>query len=236
MQTRVQYKRITSYLAAHRNVRAMLIQCSLFVVVLAMIGGGILTATYAHAASYCASGDALYVVRSGDTLGLIAYRYHTTYQRLQAYNKIENANLIFVDQHICIPSANTVTPVPVPQTPTMAHGTSDVFPYPSCTWWASLRYAQLHGFYVPWTTNSNAWQWSDRARDFHWQVSLQPHVGAIVDLQPYVQGAYGLGHVAVVERVMGNGYFVSSSTNWGLYPYSVTDVTMHTGYGVTFIG
>lgn len=56
-----------------------------------------------------------------------------------------------------------------------------------------------------------------------------------MDLQPWIQGAYGYGHVGVVERYLGNGYFVASNMNWGAYPTRVTYVTFHAGYGVTFI-
>ncbi len=109
------------------------------------------------------------------------------------------------------------------------------FPWPYCTWWANERYHQLNGVYVPWTTNSNAWQWTARAYDSHWHVSSTPYVGWIMDLQPWVQGAYGLGHVGVVEKYLGNGYFVASNMSWGAYPTQVTYVTFHAGYGVTFI-
>jgi surface antigen len=88
---------------------------------------------------------------------------------------------------------------------------------------------------VPWTTQSNAWQWKDRARNFHWRVSSSPSPGAIVDLQPWVQGAYGLGHVAVVERILNNGHVIASNLNWGAYPEQVTYVEFVPDAGVSFI-
>jgi surface antigen len=109
------------------------------------------------------------------------------------------------------------------------------FPWPACTWWANQRYRQLHGIYVPWRTNSNAWQWTARAYNFHWRVYRTPNVGWIMDLQPWVQGAYGMGHVGVVERVLRNGYFVASSMSWGASPTRVTYWTFHAGNGVTFL-
>jgi surface antigen len=93
----------------------------------------------------------------------------------------------------------------------------------------------LTGIYVPWTSQSNAWQWTARAEQFHWQVSSHPARGAIIDLQPWVQGAYGLGHVAVVEKVLSNGKVVASNLNWGAHPEQVTDVEFTPGHGVTFI-
>jgi surface antigen len=89
--------------------------------------------------------------------------------------------------------------------------------------------------YVPWATNADAWQWTARAYDFGWHVSAIPRIGDIVDLQPWVQGAYGLGHVAVVERILSNGEVIASNMNWGSTPWAITDVAFTPGPGVTFI-
>jgi surface antigen len=109
------------------------------------------------------------------------------------------------------------------------------FAYPQCTWWANERYHQLHGVYVPWRTNANAWQWTARAYDFGWHVSLSPSVGSLIDLQPWLQGAYGQGHVGVVEQVLPNRDVIASSTNWGSNPYAVSYTEFAPGRGVTFI-
>ncbi len=126
--------------------------------------------------------------------------------------------------------------VPAAQT-SVLHSVSrgNVFPYPSCTWWANQRYAGWHGYYVPWTINSMAWQWKDRARDFRWHVSTRPSPGSIIDLQPWVQGAYGAGHVALVERVLSNGHVIASNMSWGANPYAVVYWQFAPGPGVTFI-
>jgi surface antigen len=88
---------------------------------------------------------------------------------------------------------------------------------------------------VPWASQANAWQWTARARQFYWHVSGKPVRGAIIDLQPWVQGAYGLGHVAVVEKVLGNGHVIASNMNWGAHPGQVTYVEFAPGAGVTFL-
>src|SRR5712691_5899500 len=132
------------------------------------------------------------------------------------------------------PPAHTGTPAPTPVPPGPNPGVN-VFPYPSCTWWADQRYYQLHGIFVPWHTQANAWQWTARAYQYGWHVSNSPVVGAIVNLQPGVQGASGLGHVAVVERILSNGHVIASNMSWGAYPYQVTDVEFTPGSGVTFI-
>jgi len=133
--------------------------------------------------------------------------------------------------HITLVSTPTTsTPAPLP-----TQGSVNIFPYGSCTWWANQRYFQLHGIFVPWRTQSNAWQWTARAYEFGWHVSVSPIVGAIIDLQPAVQGASWAGHVAVVERILSNGDVIASNMNWGAYPWQVTYVEFAPGPGVTFI-
>ena len=114
-------------------------------------------------------------------------------------------------------------------------GSYNWFPYPWCTYWADARYHQMHGVYVPWSTNSNAWQWTARAYQFGWNVSSRPTVGAIINLQPWVQGAYGLGHVGVVEQILRDGSVIASNMSWGSNPYAVVYWHFYPGNGVTFI-
>ena len=190
------------------------------------------------AKTLCARGDQVYFVVSGDTLGGIATRYHTTWQRLASYNHIANPNIIYMHQTICIPGKARPTRKPAPVKPPInppIRGTGDYFPYGQCTWWTSYRYFQLHGIYVPWKTQADAWEWTARARDFHWHISSTPSPGAIINLQPWVEGAYGLGHVAVVEKVLKNGHVIASNMNWGAYYWEVTYVEFTPGPGVTFI-
>ncbi len=114
-------------------------------------------------------------------------------------------------------------------------GHTNVFPYGACTWWADQRYYQIHGFFVPWTTQANAAQWVARAYQFGWRVSRFPAFGDILVLQPGVQGAYRLGHVAIVERVLSNGDVIASSMSWGSHPRSVTYWEFTLGPGVAFV-
>lgn len=116
-----------------------------------------------------------------------------------------------------------------------AVGSSNPFPFGQCTWWANQRYYQLHGIFVPWRADAFAANWVNQARKFGWHVSNIPIVGAIMVLQPGIQGAYSAGHVGVVERLLGNGSVLASSMNWGTNPRAVTDYTFHTGPGVAFI-
>jgi N-acetylmuramoyl-L-alanine amidase len=113
-------------------------------------------------------------------------------------------------------------------------GTGNYFPFGQCTYWANQRYHQLHGVYVPWTTNSNAYQWTARAAQFGWHVSNVPTVGAIIQLDPWVQGATALGHVAIVESISG-GHVVASNMNWNGLGSKVSNWNFTPGPGVHFI-
>lgn len=129
----------------------------------------------------------------------------------------------------------TLAPVSTPAPRPQGGPGWNPFPYGTCTWWADQRYFQLHGTFVPWHTQADAWQWTTRAYQFGWHVSNTPVLGAIINLQPYVQGAYGLGHVAVVEKILSNGHVIASNMAWGANPQQVTYVEFSPGPGVTFI-
>jgi surface antigen len=123
-----------------------------------------------------------------------------------------------------------------PLSVSMLQGSADnVFPFGQCTWWANQRYHQLHGSFVPWRTNANAFQWVARAIEAGWHVSGIPIVGSIMVLQPDVEGAHGLGHVGVVEQVLTDGRVIASSMNWGNHPSVVTQTTYVPGPGISFI-
>jgi surface antigen len=214
------------------------------VVVLAVVGMFVLNGFLginifsAFAEISCPAGNTAYTVQPGDTLGRIAAAHGTSWQTLAQQNQISNPNLIYANHQICIPGNGSTAPAPEPQSTNTVplHNTANAFPFASCTWWANQRYHDLHGYYVPWTTNSNANQWTARALDFHWRVSTEPSVGAIIDLQGGVQLSSSLGHVAVVEQILGNGEVLASNMNiWGHPPAEVVYLRFHTGPGVTFI-
>ncbi|MBA2677061.1 MAG: LysM peptidoglycan-binding domain-containing protein [Ktedonobacteraceae bacterium] len=201
----------------------------------------------AYAFAPCPAGDKTYTVQAGDTLGAIAARNQTTWQSLASHNKLMNANALFINQNLCIPAnlasvgmnvASKSNMSAVESTQHLAasnvKGYNNIFSYGQCTWWADERYRQLHGTYVPWTNNANAAQWASRAAEYNWHVSSQPVRGSIIVLQPGVQGAWGTGHVGVVEQVMGSGHVIASNMNWG-YSSQVVDVQFNAGPGVSFV-
>jgi len=240
-------QRILGYFRQHR-VASIVVGHGIVASLLGMILLGSAFGTTllgAFAKSPCSSGDSTYMVVSGDTLGAIANRYHVSWQSLASYNRLGNANVIYINQHVCIPGKHHTTSggggnsggsgITFSGNDHAPRGSYNPFPYGQCTQYANQRFYQLHGFYVPWQNNANAWQWTQRAYEYRWRVSSQPSVGAIVDLQPYVQGAYYMGHVGVVEQVLSDGSVVATNMNWGLYPLAVTQIHVIPGYGVTFI-
>ncbi len=115
----------------------------------------------------------------------------------------------------------------------------DAFTYGQCTYWADLRYHQLTGYWIPW--GGNAGEWAYNASYYTksgWIISATPHVPSIIVLAPYVQGAGGYGHVAVVESINPDGSVHTSNWNWyanggGWATKSYWDFMP--GPGVTFI-
>lgn len=122
----------------------------------------------------------------------------------------------------------------VPVAPTGANqGGLGRFFYGQCTYWANMRYHQLTGVWVPWL--GNAWEWSSQAAAYGWTVSSTPKVPSIIVLQPYVQGAGGYGHVAIVESINKDGSVVTSNWNWAGGWATTTYVTFYPGSGVSFV-
>lgn len=116
-------------------------------------------------------------------------------------------------------------------------GSGNFFPRGQCTWWATNRYQQLTGKYVAWGGNANTW--AQGASGAGWIVSSRPppansNTPAIVVLQPGVQGAGGLGHVAVIEGYGPNGRVVTSNLNWAGNQSTPTIVNFAPGPGVQF--
>jgi N-acetylmuramoyl-L-alanine amidase len=233
---RMTKKHIGPFIRRHKGMiigQVVILTVLLVLVINSAFGGHLFNA---FAAISCPNGEAVYTIVPGDTLGTIAANHGTTWQNLAQHNQIANPNLIYAFQQICIPGSNTSTSTPNSSSNTPSHNTTNPFPYGQCTWWASQRYHDLHGYFVPWTTQSDAWQWTARAQEFGWHVSDKPSYGAIIDFQPGVQGASNSGHVAVVEQILNNGDVVASNMNVQGYAFgSVVNLTYHSGPGVTFI-
>ncbi|GHO57160.1 CHAP domain-containing protein [Ktedonobacter robiniae] len=118
----------------------------------------------------------------------------------------------------------------------VAGGSSNHGAYGQCTYWAAMRFHAVTGVWVPWY--GNAWEWASGALQYGWRVSSKPSVGAIIVLQPGVQGAGGVGHVAYVESINADGSVYTSNYNWynnGGGFARLSYWTFYPGSGVSFI-
>jgi surface antigen len=102
-----------------------------------------------------------------------------------------------------------------------------------CTWWAQWerRDENLRGM-------GNARYWAGSAAGRGYTISSAPKAGATVVFQPGVQGAGGAGHVAHVEAVYPDGWFLVSEMNfyWNGGGLARVDYRfVHSGGGVQFI-
>ncbi len=102
-----------------------------------------------------------------------------------------------------------------------------------CTWWAQYKRQDENL-----TQMGNAQYWASGAAARGYSVGSTPIAGSTVVFQPGVQGAGGAGHVAHVEAVYPDGWFLISEMNfyvngggWGRVDYRYA----HTGWGVQFI-
>ena len=126
--------------------------------------------------------------------------------------------------------------LPTPPPSYGGNGSGDGFTYGQCTYWADYYYHQLTGHWVPWGGNADAWAYGAGASG--WVVSGSPHVYSIIVLQPYVQGASGYGHVAVVIGINKDGSVLTSNWNWyaGGGGWARTSYwTFYPGPGVSFV-
>jgi len=103
----------------------------------------------------------------------------------------------------------------------------------NCTWYAWYRHQN-----EPLMQLGNAAQWAYNARAHGLTVTSTPVVGSTVVFQPGVQGASPEGHVAHVEAVYANGWFLVSEMSfyWNGGGFGrVSYRYAHVGAGVSFI-
>jgi surface antigen len=98
---------------------------------------------------------------------------------------------------------------------TAGGSTLNRFFYGQCTYWANYRYHQLTGVWIPWL--GNAYEWYQQAINYGWHTSDYPNPNgpSIIVLGPYVQNDLSpYGHVAVVEKINGDGTVTTSNMHW----------------------
>ena len=102
-----------------------------------------------------------------------------------------------------------------------------------CTWWAQNKRRDENLMHM-----GNAQYWAGGAAGRGYKVGSTPAANATVVFQPGVQGAGGAGHVAHVEAVYPDGWFLVSEMNfyWNGGGNARVDYRFaHSGYGVSFI-
>lgn len=91
-------------------------------------------------------------------------------------------------------------------------GGTNFYPGGECTWYAFERRAELgKAVSGSWGNASN---WAGQASAQGLTVNNTPSVGAIIQTPANTNGAYGMGHVGVVESVNGDGSITISEMNW----------------------
>jgi hypothetical protein len=114
-------------------------------------------------------------------------------------------------------------------------GSGDFYPgaFGQCTWWAAFQRQDENLSYL-----GDAHYWAIGAADRGYRVGVKAAPNATVVFRGGAQGAGGAGHVAHVEAVYPNGWFLVSEMNfyWNGGGFGRVDYRFaHEGWGVAFI-
>jgi surface antigen len=159
-------------------------------------------------------------VAAGDTVALLAQKYHADAATIIGYNAIRNPGVLSVGTFVMIPDGTGFTAsqdagavAPASQGEASAgtvsadeirHGGSayNHFPWGQCTYYVASKRN------IPW--NGNAWQWFSAAQSYGMATGYRPRVGAV--MVTWESRYYG--HVALVEQVYGDGSYLISEMNY----------------------
>ncbi|GAB3066360.1 LysM peptidoglycan-binding domain-containing protein [Salinicoccus sesuvii] len=185
-----------------------------------------------------------YSVKAGDTLSSIARAHGTTYTNIMSLNNL-SSTIIYPGQSLKVSgNANTSTNTPntsnssnesneasnssnanasetketveqsvsAPAPTNVSYG-KNYYTWGECTWYAFERRQQLgkpagNGW-------GNAYNWNTAAKSEGYKVNNSPSVGAIMQADAWTNFAWGMGHVAVVERINADGSILVSEMNFG---------------------
>lgn len=97
--------------------------------------------------------------------------------------------------------------------PTNVSYGKNYYTWGECTWYAFERRQQLgkpvgNGW-------GNAYNWNTGAKSAGYKVNNSPSVGAIMQADAWTNFAWGMGHVAIVERINSDGSILVSEMNFG---------------------
>jgi surface antigen/LysM repeat protein len=172
-----------------------------------------------------------YTVKAGDTIESIAKQFQADGEKIIAYNnlpangRLESSESIIIpdgrraEEPIVKPASTGITPrqyVNQNQTDLAVDlGTKTItsakagkghrFPYGYCTWYVSQKR------YVPWSGNAGAWLFN--ARSMGYSTGKSPRAGSIM----VTTESRAYGHVALVEKVNGDGTITVSEMNYNAW-------------------
>lgn len=187
----------------------------------------------------------IYTVQKGDTLASLASKYSTDKEKIKIFNDIEVTGMP-VGEKIVIPDGRPPNQAIVPAAaPASTFGTNSAYAwggnkaiyggngydYGYCTWWASVRRAQI-GSPIP-SNLGNASTWKVLAAQSGLGVGNKPATGAVIWTPP--RDYYG--HVGFVERVNPDGSVLISEMNtvgWGVVSKKTLTAAQAAGYGYIY--
>jgi surface antigen len=158
----------------------------------------------------------MHLVEEGDTVSKIAQNYSAEERDVVSFNDLEDGRDLFAGEIIIVPDgrmpSNSRLGVASAAFTGLStnnfYGQSHAFPYGQCTWWvAQKRSIPSWGNAVDWLPNARAAGYSTCYGRY-----CVPQVGAVVSLQ----GHRIYGHVAYVERVIGDKVVFSEMNYIGL--------------------
>ena len=160
-------------------------------------------------------------VAAGETVPMLADRYHVDAATVIGYNAIRNPLQLAAGTFVMIPDGTGFTAsqdagpaasagggAQAAQAPAVSneiphgHSAYNHFPWGQCTYYVASRRN------IPW--NGDAWMWFGNARASGYATGSSPRVGAI--MVTWESRYYG--HVAVVESVNSDGSYVISEMNY----------------------
>ena len=121
-------------------------------------------------------------------------------------------------------------PVAAAPIPADIVGTFAIASWPQCTWLVWSARTDLRA-----VTFGPAGDWGWEAAQAGYGVTSVPVVGSVAVFRPFVQGAWDLGHVALVVAVGSGSWFQVRELNWWPFPTVTHYRWAHVGPGVRFI-
>ncbi|HJQ08971.1 MAG TPA: LysM peptidoglycan-binding domain-containing protein [Candidatus Saccharimonadales bacterium] len=164
----------------------------------------------------------VYGVQSGDTVESLAQKFRAGREQIIAFNDIELTGLK-PGERILIPNGQQPAPVVASAFVGRASfGGYNGYDAGFCTYYAAKRRAEL-GNPAP-SNLGNANTWASRAAEFGIPTGPTPRPGAVA-----MKHARAPGHVAIVEVVTADGFWISEMNSYG--QVSMTDTRPTGGWG-----